>query len=141
VVEFAPVSHGPKSAALQIASNDPSENTLDVPLSGTGLDPLTGVPAGYPEAPSVVLHAPGPNPTVGPGGPTLRFELDRPATVTFRVYDVAGRLVAERRAQRFDAAGSHVTTWNPGPLTPGTYYLRLETNSGESATTSWVVLR
>jgi len=35
-VTFSPNSDGPRSATLQIRSNDPDENTIDVPLTGLG---------------------------------------------------------------------------------------------------------
>jgi hypothetical protein len=40
-VSFRPAGLGPKSAALRVASNDPDENPLDVPLGGQGVDAPT----------------------------------------------------------------------------------------------------
>ncbi len=40
VVRFTPVILGDASATLQIISNDPDENPLDIPLSGTGVETL-----------------------------------------------------------------------------------------------------
>jgi len=37
VIQFSPTSTGSKSATFRITSNDPDENPLDVPLSGTGM--------------------------------------------------------------------------------------------------------
>jgi len=41
-VDFAPSTTGAKSAALRIASDDPDTPTLDVPLSGNGVEPPAG---------------------------------------------------------------------------------------------------
>lgn len=38
-VVFVPTALGPKNATLRIASDDPNENPLDVPLAGNGADP------------------------------------------------------------------------------------------------------
>ncbi|UCE01304.1 MAG: choice-of-anchor D domain-containing protein [Candidatus Latescibacterota bacterium] len=46
VVRFAPTALGAKSAVLRIASDDPDEGSVDVPLSGVGVEPdITVVPA------------------------------------------------------------------------------------------------
>jgi hypothetical protein len=42
-VDFSPASGGSKSAKLQIDSNDPDENPLEVALSGTGNTPLPDI--------------------------------------------------------------------------------------------------
>jgi hypothetical protein len=41
-VHFVPATAGPKSATLRIQSDDPDENPLDVPLTGTGVLSLVG---------------------------------------------------------------------------------------------------
>ncbi|MHA2100651.1 MAG: choice-of-anchor D domain-containing protein, partial [Candidatus Kariarchaeaceae archaeon] len=42
-IKFTPTSQGLKSAGLQIISNDPYENILDVPFSGAGVVPVIAV--------------------------------------------------------------------------------------------------
>ncbi|MCH9006785.1 choice-of-anchor D domain-containing protein, partial [candidate division KSB1 bacterium] len=61
-LHFAPTSEGLKSAALQLASNDPDENPLLLPLSGTG---VTG--AGLPLAGIVVINEIHYNPATSQG--------------------------------------------------------------------------
>ncbi len=43
-VRFTPVATGPQNGDLQIASDDPDEPTLSVPLSGNGIQPPADVP-------------------------------------------------------------------------------------------------
>jgi len=56
------------------------------------------------------LHKPAPNP-FNPQT-TLRFDLTRPANVSLKVYDVAGRLVRELLANRYYGEGVHEQIWN-----------------------------
>jgi len=50
-VSFNPAATGAKSAALSFVSNDPDENPLDVPLTGTGVDnPPSGSTVTFEEA-------------------------------------------------------------------------------------------
>ncbi|MFO7653493.1 MAG: FlgD immunoglobulin-like domain containing protein [Candidatus Krumholzibacteriia bacterium] len=70
----------------------------------------------------------------GNGQATIRFALDRPQTIRLRVYDLAGRRVADL-ADGWRAAGPQVVNWSgrdrQGRSVPsGIYLLRLETASG-----------
>ena len=49
--------------------------------------------------------------------------------------------MARRDAEFFASAGVHSLRWNPGVTAAGTYFVRLTTDSGETDTKTWVVLR
>jgi len=81
------------------------------------------VPLGVPSlaVPSIALAA-APNPSLG--RTRFSFTLPRAGSVTLRVFDVQGRLVAEPlRAER--PAGPQTLEWN-GHAAPGVYFARLE---------------
>ncbi|RLD80114.1 MAG: hypothetical protein DRJ15_07840 [Bacteroidetes bacterium] len=52
---------------------------------------------------------------------TIEFELEKPYTVQFKVYNVIGEMVFETE-DRLLPAGNHKITWSPGHLPPGMYY-------------------
>jgi hypothetical protein len=87
----------------------------------------------------VVFALPAPNPSPHPTV-AIRFRLGRPDEVRFELLDVAGRRVAQRASQRFDA-GAHELRWNTGLRAPGLYFARLVTGSGETAVRRWVLIR
>jgi hypothetical protein len=89
----------------------------------------------------IVLSPPLPNPSVGTGGATFRFSLSAAASVRLELYDVAGRLVAERTPETLATAGEHAIHWDPGDLPAGAYWVKLVTAAGGSAGWRWVVLR
>jgi FlgD Ig-like domain len=66
----------------------------------------------------------------------LRFELERPADVSLRIYDVAGRLVTTLADARLPA-GRHDLTWtgktgSGEPVAAGVYFARLESSEVNS---------
>lgn len=83
-----------------------------------------------------------PNPTAG--DLTLSFDLPRAGTVQIRVYDLAGRLVAQPFAGAHEA-GSWTTAWNGvgadgRRVPPGMYLVRLRLDE-ESVTTRIIVTK
>lgn len=113
--------------------------------SGLFVARLDSPPVHVPSAPAtsglVSLAAPHPNPRVGNSPITLRFALNAPASVRVALYDVSGRAVAARPAEYFAESGSRAVRWNPGPVAPGIYFLRLELDSGAAATARCVMLK
>ncbi len=98
-----------------------------VPPIGIALDPA---PAFGP-----VLGAARPSPTTGPAD--IPFALARDGAVRLLLYDVTGRLRLRLLDGRL-SAGRHRAHWNGKdasgrPLAAGTYFLRLETESGTAA--------
>jgi hypothetical protein len=94
------------------------------------------------QAPTRLTFAVQPNP--GMGNVTLAFSLPRAGDVTARVFDPQGREVATCAIGGM-RAGVHHVSWQPvdsngRALASGSYYLRLDTPSGQR-TTRWVVLR
>ena len=81
-------------------------------------------------------------PTPFSGSTEVSFTVPREGDVKLEVYDVAGRLV-RRLVDGTVSAGSHSVTWsgadaNGRSVTPGIYFMRLETEHG--ARTRRVVL-
>jgi photosystem II stability/assembly factor-like uncharacterized protein len=103
-----------------LASDEPA-------TTGVESEPISGV----------FLGPPYPNPSSGVTSFVLRLE--RETEVSLVLIDVAGRLVAERSPQRY-GVGSHVVAWDPKVVSTGLYFLKIETDSGMTATRRWVVL-
>lgn len=82
---------------------------------------------------------PSPSPSLD-GHSTLRFSLPAPANVSFALYDLAGRRVATRAAERFEA-GPQVVRWDAGTRAAGVYFVRLVTDEGAQMEQRWVRLR
>jgi uncharacterized lipoprotein YddW (UPF0748 family) len=76
---------------------------------------------------SVYLHQNYPNP-FNPVT-SIRFDLATPASVSLKVYDVMGRMVAVLRDGNRVPAGSHTVQFDASSLASGMYIYRLETNS------------
>jgi hypothetical protein len=84
-----------------------------------------------------------PNPTRG--ATTVSFELDRPSSVLFQVYDTAGRRVALAGHGSFDSGAGSVT-WDGRDLegkrvAPGVYFIRGRTTGGDEATARVLIQR
>lgn len=114
-----------------------SMNQLTLTTLASNEPATTGVGPG-PSAAEVFMGAPRPNPSTGSAAFDLRLE--READVALTIYDMAGRAVARRSAERY-AAGQHRLTWTPGSIRTGLYFLRVETSAGDVATKRWVVVR
>ncbi|TPW09891.1 MAG: hypothetical protein FD129_2057 [bacterium] len=99
---------------------------------------VTGV--GNPVTPRLNVGLPWPNPARGDAAMSLAFELSSPDVITLRVFDAAGRLVAERPPVGY-AEGGHAITWDPGIEHSGVYSVRIETALGLASTRRWVVAR
>jgi hypothetical protein len=70
----------------------------------------------------------------------LAFRLARREVVTVQLFDVRGRLVALRPSQTYDP-GEHAVQWDTGSHPAGMYFLRLQTQRGESMQQRWTRLR
>ena len=97
-------------------------------------------PLAHSSASGVTLSIPQGNPRVGAAPFELRFGIGAPATVSIGLYDVSGRAIAARQREHFSEPGQHVVRWNPGHVTSGVYFVRLELDSGASAVARCVVL-
>jgi len=115
-------------------------NQLHVIGLGSDTPMVTGVPEET-APPAFMAHAPYPNPRVGAGGATFGFSLSAPDRVRLEIYDVRGRLRATRPFESIAGAGYHTTRWEPEGLPPGTYHVRLITQSGRRVQTKWTLLR
>jgi len=103
-------------------------------VTATVLTVAAEPPAG---AAGLVLHAPAPNPALGPT--TIRYELPAAGAVRLAVYDALGRVVAVLLDEQ-RPAGAGAVTLDAGRLAPGAYLARLETSTG-AAHRSIVVIR
>jgi hypothetical protein len=97
----------------------------------------TSVPGG---APALRLAGPGPNPAHCGAPLTLSLELPAPDRVGLELFDLAGRLVAER-APRELAAGRTSFAWNPALVHPGLYLLRVTSKRGGPISRRLAVVR
>lgn len=105
---------------------------VDTPATGVDVLPQVGGP--------FALSAPWPNPSRS-GASTFHFRIEGPETLTFELFDVAGRLVSSRAPEQFASAGGYSVSWDPGRLGGGVYYVRLAGASGKSDGTRWAILR
>jgi hypothetical protein len=140
VVTFDPASPGDYPATLRIHSNDPDEELVGLPVTGTA----TGATAALPTSRSprtLTLDPARPNPFADLT--TLRFSIPDASVVRATVHDVEGRLVRELRRGMLEA-GEHSVTWDGrntsgAPAPPGVYFVRLEAR-GEVKTQKTVVV-
>ncbi|MFN0149137.1 MAG: T9SS type A sorting domain-containing protein [bacterium] len=117
-------------------------NPLDcVPGVVTVAPTGVGAPAEPVEPGGLGLAPPRPNPYSGAGPATFSLDLPRSETVTVALFDASGRLFASRGQQRFDGAGRHDLTWDPGSLAPGVYFVRVATSASGETWTRWTVVR
>lgn len=116
-------------------------NQLHLVALATDAPMATGI-AEESTAPRFLVGAPHPNPSHGLAGVSFSFSLPAPDRVRIAVYDARGRCVA-RRSEKAFPAGEQVTffRWLRDDLPAGTYFVRLETASGRTASTKWTVLR
>ncbi|MFN8178843.1 MAG: FG-GAP-like repeat-containing protein [bacterium] len=107
----------------------------DAPALAVGVEPRVDLPAAF------ALAAAAPNPFSR--STAIRFELPRAASVSLRIYDVAGRLVRVLEAGRERQAGRYQAEWD-GRTTlarraaPGVYFCEMK--AGDSRGVSRVVL-
>ena len=115
-------------ALLQMTTGDRrvlNASFMDLPDSNTGIGDAGTAPVGSPA--SLIV---GPNPTSG--AINIYTLLPTGTTGTVSVFDLDGRIV-----ESFAAGGALNTTIE----TPGVYFVRLQTSSGEVQTRSCTVLR
>jgi len=116
-------------------------NQLNVVALGVDTPLVTGVADGSPSPPRFAVGAPRPNPRVGAGGAAFPFTLSGPDRVSLALYSAAGRLLASRAGEWFAGSGAYALGWEPEGLPAGTYFVRLTTASGRSASTKWTLAR
>jgi hypothetical protein len=124
---------------LVVESNDPDEPEVMIPVSlligGTDVD--GDLPTRY------VLHGNYPNP-FNPRT-EIRYDLPAQATVSLRVYSIAGRLVRELLVDERQGPGRFAIPWNGRDdggerVASGVYYYKLEAD-GKVQTNRMVLLK
>jgi hypothetical protein len=125
----------------QIATGSHGYIAVDSIREMMGEPPIGVADQGAPARP-LLLGAAYPSPSSGPT--VIPFDLAREGRVELLVYDVTGRLRRRLLDERLQP-GAHRVQWNGQdltgqPVTAGTYFLRLETESG-SATRRLTVVR
>ena len=98
----------------------------------TGVEPRRNTPVPF------ALHAPYPNPVSS--NATIDFTLDREASVTMNVYDVAGRRVATLIDNEARPAGLSSVSFNTRQLPTGIYFVKMQT-AVKSVTRKITVMR
>ncbi len=124
-VTFTPDQAGPLSAFLQIISNDPLSDTLNVAVNGVGTVPTsTSQGEGLPTEFSVSPNYPNPfNPTT-----TIKYDLPVSGSVELVVYSLLGSKIRTLVSEEMEA-GYHQTEWDGRneagvPVTSGVYLYR-----------------
>ncbi|TMQ57062.1 MAG: T9SS type A sorting domain-containing protein [Candidatus Eisenbacteria bacterium] len=115
-------------------------NQLNVVALGTDSPQVTGIADGQ-SPPKFAAAAPYPNPRVGAGGATFGFTLSRAGGVRVEIFDAQGRLRSARAFESFATGGYHAIRWDPASIGPGTYVVRLVTDSGQAARVKWTFVR
>src|SRR5262249_33289292 len=118
-------------AAFNQWLGDASGNTnpLDVTMSAnkTIFADIVGRTTGVEDVPLAFALDVHPNPTTGPA--RIEYAVPRPASVSVRVYDIAGREVATL-VDGQQTAGRHVVRWGENTRSNGLYFVRYETPAG-----------
>ena len=113
-------------------------NQLNVISLGSDEPLATGVETEE-SPPRVAVRAPYPNPS-STGAAVFPILLDRSSRVRLEVYDVHGRLLAERVEQALNA-GPQALDWKPKGLRAGRYFVRYVLNGEASDTRTWSIVR
>jgi hypothetical protein len=58
---------------------------------------------------------------------TIEFSISKPSYVSLKIFNLLGQEVANLVSEN-KSAGAHKVIWNPGNMTTGTYFYKLETN-------------
>ena len=131
---------GDYHAQLTIASNDPDEGSLQLPITMTVTDQVSAVDEPLPSVVRFGGAVPNPfNPLTH-----LQFSIPRDASVSLNLYDVSGRLVRSLISEHMNA-GHHSVSWNGRDgsgraMASGTYFARLMVD-GVSSVKSMVLVR
>jgi hypothetical protein len=124
-VVFEPEAEGEYQGNIMMVCNDPYQDTVLVPLTGTCV--ANSVPILTEPIPSkFALKQNYPNPFNA--STTIRFDLNRTDHVSVRIYDVLGRVVATLVDSRLNA-GTHEIHFNAADLPSGIYFYRCVTSS------------
>ncbi len=116
-------------------------NQLHVTALANDTPQTIGVPPDGLAPGRFALAPPWPNPLPATDGRIgVGFTLPDPATVTVRLFDAAGRLVAERPPQVYGDAGEVFLSWRPAVRGAGVYFLHAATDRGGEATRRIVIL-
>jgi photosystem II stability/assembly factor-like uncharacterized protein len=115
-----------------------SVQQLRVMALGVDTPVTTGVPVGTPR---FTVFAPYPNPARLSAGSSFAFEATRAERLHLDLYDVRGRRVASRASDVAVPAGPSRIRWAPDGVAPGTYFLRITSESGERVTVKWSLVR
>ena len=131
---------GTYEAQLTIASNDPDEASLILPITLTVTDDVSAVGDGLPQ----VVQFAGPVPNPFNPRTELKFSIPRDASVSLNLYDVSGRLVRSLVSEHLES-GHHSVPWNGRDdsgraVASGTYFARLVVG-GVSSVKSMVLVR
>ncbi len=119
-IDASSLELGTRTALVQIATNDPGEPVVQIPLTVTV---RVNTPVEEPVAPATfALGPPSPNPTRGPV--RLAYTLAEGAPVSVEVYDALGRQVAALD-QGTRSAGAYVAELGTDGLPAGVYSVRL----------------
>jgi hypothetical protein len=107
-VKFSPTTPGSYSGLVKLLSNDPSQDTVDVSVSGYG-EPAVGIedPLGLPTVYGVSPNYPNPfNPAT-----TIKYQLPQSSEVRLSIYNVLGQKVRTLVNSRIEA-GYHSVEWD-----------------------------
>jgi hypothetical protein len=112
-------------------------NPLDC---ATAMIEITGTSGVDPTPASAVLSLAARSDVAGNGVVDLQFELPADTSAEFAVFDILGRRLAFRGAERF-SAGRHRVSWAVPSLPSGLHVVRLVTGSGARVTARMLTLR
>jgi len=133
-IYFQPEEIQDYEATLTIYSNDPDEEIIEIPISGTTLE-VTGNEASIPSKLDIIDIYPNPfNSTT-----IITYGLGKPAPTRLALYDLSGREVMTL-FEGYRQAGFHSVNLHAGDLQSGIYFVRFE-GLGEVATRKVMLIR
>jgi hypothetical protein len=133
-VVFAPASPGNFSGRLTVVNTDLDEVYINVTGEG-GFDAADPSHAPVPASLAVRVW---PNP--GNAEFRIGYEIQHAQNISLSLYDLTGRLIA-KFAQGRQEGGSHVVSWNGSAQASGLYFVRLQTESGQTATAKLMLVK
>jgi photosystem II stability/assembly factor-like uncharacterized protein len=122
---FAPDTSGDFETDLIVMNSDLDDVRIHV-IGHAGIDAVDPSRAPIPASLAVRVW---PNP--GNAEFRIGYEIQRAQNISLSLYDLTGRLIANL-AQGHQEGGAHVVSWNGSAQASGLYFVRLETETGQT---------
>jgi len=133
-VEFAPETVGDFETDLTVLNSDADDVRIHV-IGHAGIDAVDPSRAPLPASLAVRVW---PNP--GNAEFRIGYEIESAQDISLSLYDLTGRLVTIL-SQGHCTAGTHAVSWSGSAQASGLYFVRLETDEGQTAAAKLMLVK